>query len=81
MSHYSDRFLLDGRDKDMTEKWLKQIIHRIDFMQIHLFNFEQEGEKAHVKGKVNTNLIEQNLVIPMIIKEKGRWKWFGNQKK
>lgn len=81
MSHYSDRFLLDGRDKDMTEKWLRQIIHRIDFMEVRLSNFEQENEKAHVKGKVKTNLIEQNLVIPMIIKENGHWKWFGNQKR
>ena len=39
-----------------------------------------EGDRAWLLGEAETNLGPFPLVTKALVKENGRWKWFGNQK-
>ncbi len=82
MVHYSESFLLNDRDKKGTELFWKNLLKRISIrgFKVALTRFQRQGALARVWGFVTLNGRESPLRIPMIIKEEGEWKWYGDDK-
>jgi hypothetical protein len=90
MAHYSDRFFHSGVNKAFYERWLETHPEssppRGATCEPTVTVFELHGDRAYVDGfflqkpKDDTNALKGPMNFQQIIKEQGRWKWFGNQK-
>jgi hypothetical protein len=88
MAHYSDRFLNSGVQKAYMEQYI--VTHPEDLprpgaiIESTVTTFEARGDRAYVDGfckaKDDPNAPKAPMSLQQIIKEQGRWKWFGNQK-
>ncbi len=90
MAHFSDRYLHSGVQKAYQEQWYRT--HPEMFpppgrtLEPVVTVYEGQGDRAYVDGflLVKTQDGTTNAKAPMnikqIIKEQGRWKWFGNQR-
>ncbi len=81
LSFYSDKFLLNGKGKDtVRQTWQKamQSSPKRTF-KVLLTKFKQEGDIGRVAGTILTNGHTLPLRTNMMIKEKGVWRWYGNQ--
>jgi hypothetical protein len=90
MSNFSDRYLNNGTSKAAMEQWFRfhpfsPITAGSDSWQATVMFFEAQGDKAYLAGffggKLKTGA-PTGSVIPdnQIIREDGKWKWYGNQK-
>ena len=92
MAHYSDRFLLNGGNKAITEQWFRNDptspVHQQGAMPCEptVTVFEPRGDKAYVDGffldkaKGDAVAVKVPMLSQQIINEHGEWRWFGNQK-
>jgi hypothetical protein len=88
MGHFSDRFLNSGRKKG----WLEEQIRRLPpaspglTLEPVVTVYEPREDRVYVDGfmiaksKDDPNGRKTLLGYQQIIKEQGRWKWYGNQK-
>ncbi len=81
MSHYSEHYLQNRRDKSATTVFWRRLLTKSSFQTFHitLTRFEQKDDIANVSGTVTANKRVSKLMISQIIKESGQWKWYGNQ--
>jgi hypothetical protein len=87
MAHYSDRFLHSGAQKGFWEGIFRRFR---DFMPVQsaatVTVFESHGDRASIdgffldRGRDEAASHKAPMVFQQIIKEQGRWKWFGNQR-
>jgi len=80
MLHYSDRFFNDGNGKSKVEGVWKRYLLMVTSCKISTTGFESQGDKAHLAGFITINNRKSPLKGSPIIKENGKWRWFGNQK-
>ncbi len=80
MLHYSDQFLNHGNSKTEVEGIWKRYLLTIPSCKISTTGFEFQGDKAHLAGFTTYNNRKSPLRTSPIVKENGKWKWFGNQK-
>jgi CubicO group peptidase (beta-lactamase class C family) len=77
---FSDRFLHDGGTKQSALKLLMESLSYASEAEIILTKFELDGDIARVEGIIKDKYFEVPLAPGgMLIKEDGRWKWYGNQ--
>ena len=77
---FSGRFLHNGGGKQMTLAVLMGAMSYWSKCRLVLTRFEPEGEVARVEGVIQDPYFEIPLLPgAMLIKEQGRWKWYGNQ--
>jgi hypothetical protein len=88
MGHFSDRFLNSGRKKG----WLEEQIRRLPpaspdlTLEPVVTIYEPRGDRTYLDGfmilksKDDPNGRKTLLGYQQIIKEQGRWKWYGNHK-
>jgi hypothetical protein len=79
-ANYSNRYLSSGRTKGERERFYRQVFGSITSFQIVITDFMAAGEKAYLTGFATTNFGKVPLQDTSIIKEKGQWKWYGNQR-
>jgi hypothetical protein len=85
MAHYSDRFLHSGLQKAFYERMIRTNPIPEGTAQATVTVFEPRGDTAYIDGfffrtaKDGTS-VKAPMLFQQIIKEQGRWKWFGNQK-
>jgi hypothetical protein len=84
MTHYSDRYLNYGRDKQGEEGVWWQIFSVIapntTFYEASVTGFELQDDKAYVTGFFTDNDGKHPMGSSgVMIKEDGQWKWYGNQ--
>lgn len=90
MSHYSDRYLLDGRGKEDTRNFWQFNLKRAPYKDLRearffITSYEPRSDIAEINGYVKSNTgIDPLGADPdeplLIVFEDGKWKWFGNQK-
>ncbi len=90
MSHYSEKYLLDGRNKEETQRFWEFNTTRAPYKDLKearffITSYESRGDIAEINGCVKSNTgIDPIGADPdeplLIILEGGRWKWYGNQK-
>jgi len=90
MGHFSDGYLQSGGNKASQERDYRA--HPEMFpppgvtLEPVVTIYEPHGDRAYVDGfilvnaKNGTNPVKAPLYNRQIIKEQGRWKWYGNQK-
>ena len=77
----SDRFLVSGATKQMFVKVLSQSPRYMKTYEIVCTRFDVNGDIAVVDFAIQDKFFEMPLVRGlMLIREDGRWKWYGNQK-
>ncbi len=81
MTYYSNDFLLNGRDKEGSKRMLTSLYSQIpvNSICIQLSQFSQTGSIADVAGTLHLNSRSTKLIVPKIIEENGKWKWYGDQ--
>jgi hypothetical protein len=81
MTHYSDGYLFSGIRKKEEEQSLRTVIRTVRSCEIGITEFIPAGEKAYLAGFTRYGPgVESMLTSTVIIKENGRWKWYGNQR-
>ena len=91
MAHYSDRFLLNGGNKAITEQWFRNdptspVQQGAMPCEAIATVFEPRGDKAYIDGfmldkaKGEAAAVKVPMLSQQIIQEHGEWRWFGNQK-
>lgn len=81
VSAVSDRFLVNGAGKEMFLGVILDSLAYIKTIKFVLTGFEPEGDTARIEGAIQDKYFEAPLSPGiMLIKEDGRWKWYGNQK-
>jgi len=90
MSHYSDRYLLDGRGKEDTRRFWQFNFTRAPYKDLRearffITSYELRSDIAEINGYVKSNTgIDPLGTDPdeplLIIFEDRQWKWYGNQK-
>ncbi len=80
MECYSDKFLMDGKNKQAIEEFIGTVILNITSFDPTITAFEPQGDKVWVTGFIAVNLGKTPFATQMMVKESGRWKWWGNQK-
>lgn len=82
MTYYSNEFLLNGRDKEESKRMLTSLYSQIPINSIciQLSQFSKTGSIADVTGTLHLNSRSTQLIVPKIIEENGKWKWYGNHK-
>jgi methyltransferase (TIGR00027 family) len=90
MSHYSNRYVLDGRGRDETKRFWEFNSTRAPYRDLRearffITSYEPRGDIAEINGYVKSNTgIDPLGADPdeplLIIKEDGSWRWYGNQK-
>jgi hypothetical protein len=80
VSRFSDKYLNTGMTKGKMEQELKQVIDRMTSFEIVITDFVPAGDRAYLAGFTMTNLGKLPITNTAIIKENGRWKWYGNQR-
>ena len=82
MALYHKDYLDDGRDKAKQREFLLKVMPVIKQYQVNITDYEMKGNKAVIQGTVKTEYGVQQLPAgAMIIKQDGKWYWYGNQKK
>lgn len=77
----SDRFLVFGATKRMFLGIFLDTMSYIKTIKLVLTGFEVEGDIARVQGAIVDKYFEAPLLPgTLLIREDGRWKWYGNQK-
>ena len=80
MSHFSDRFINSGTRKAEMERVLRPFTDRITSLEIIVTDFVPAGDRAYLAGYTVGWWGKAALLQTSIIKEKGEWKWYGNQR-
>lgn len=85
MTHFSDRYLSNGLNKQRQAEVYRQVLTviapNITFWKTSVTGFELQGDNAYVTGFVTDNNGKHPIGSPgVMIKEDGQWKWYGNQK-
>ena len=81
LTHFSDDFLNSGRTKSSLAGHYRMVCRAVKKYRIRVDQCRIKGDRAWLLGKAETNLGPFPLVTKALVKENGRWKWFGNQKK
>jgi hypothetical protein len=77
---FSDRFLHDGATKQMALKFLSGISSYTAEAKIIITKFEPEGDEVKIDVFLKDKYFEAPFMTgSKLIKENGRWKWYGNQ--
>ena len=77
---FSDRFLINGINKQTFLKLLSGAISYVSEAKFILTKFEPEGNIAKFEGVRKDKYFELPLTSgSMLIKENGQWKFYGNQ--
>ena len=63
-----------------VERFWRQFIGPITSCEVGITELGQEGDKVYLTGFFIRNGVKFPLGGTSIIKEKGEWKWYGNQK-
>jgi hypothetical protein len=79
--YYSDQFLNNGINREFIGAYVTMIIGPKSY-QINITKFESQGKQAHIAGFVATPNDKYPLLDfnSYLIKENGKWKFYGNQK-
>ena len=91
MANFSDQFLNQSVKKAFFEQWFRNnpaspIQLGITSYEPTVTIFEAQGDKAFVDGfftskrRDDANAVKVPMGFRQIIKEKGQWKWYGDQK-
>jgi hypothetical protein len=76
----SDRFLHNGVTKQMALRFLKGTSSYTSEAKIITTKFESEGDGAEIDVWLKDKYFEAPFMTgSKLIKEKGHWKWYGNQ--
>jgi len=76
----SDRFLHHGVTKQMALRFLSETSSYISDAKIVITRFEPKGDEAELDAWLEDKYFEAPFMVGcMLIKENGRWKWYGNQ--
>jgi hypothetical protein len=82
MANFSDKYLNTGaRKKEMEQHW-RQVISSLPPVlgKMVITDFVPEGDKAYLAGFVIVPGARFPIQDTSIIKENGKWKWYGNQR-
>jgi hypothetical protein len=80
MSHYSDGYINSGVKKREVERTWRQLIRFYLSEKGAITDFETAGDRVYLAGFVSSNRGKNPLGCTPITKEKGEWKWYGNQR-
>jgi hypothetical protein len=80
MAHYSDRYLESGQRKGEAEHIWRLMAGFLMSFQIGVADVVVEGDRVHLAGFFNSNGVKTSIHGSSIIKENGKWKWYGNQR-
>jgi hypothetical protein len=82
MDSFSDRFLQYGTKKQALEPLFQGLFMAISSMEPNVTGFEPQGDKAFLTGFWSGNFgkVSMETSNAYLIKENGKWKWYGNQK-
>lgn len=82
MEYYSDRFLQYGMNKKRLEQLVQTLLMATTSLEPKVTGFELQGDKAYVTGFWSGNFGKASMAAgnSFLIKENGKWKWYGNQK-
>lgn len=83
MSFFSERYLHEGRDKAQRRAFTLEWINDLTRHEIQLTRFTPiDGHRAFIEGRGDDNFVGFVIGPEMqVIKENGRWKLYGNQKR
>jgi hypothetical protein len=84
-THFSDNFKLDGRNRDQRLSFLSGPAASgfFDKYEYKLTKFDVDKNNpniVHHDGYVNIGFADRTFTGHMLIKEDGKWKFYGNQK-
>jgi hypothetical protein len=79
IDHFSDKYLNNAIDKKMVVAYMENVLAMIPSHKISIRGFEEEQDKAYLAGFVSIGSMKLPLTGSPIIKENGKWKWYGNQ--
>jgi len=85
MNNFSEKFLNDGATKDMASGYWAFVVNSPSFAEVNslkiiVTELSFNGDTASLTGFVRSNA-GLDLFESIIIKENGKWKHYGNQKK
>jgi hypothetical protein len=91
LANYSDQFSHNTMNKAIMEQWFRNdrfspIQRGVTLSEAIVTFFETQGDKAYLdgfynsKGRDDTKPLKLPIGGQQIIKENGRWTWYGNQK-
>jgi hypothetical protein len=80
MAGYSDKYLNSGMRKGEIERFLRPFVGRLTSFEMVITDFVLDGDRAYIAGFVQNNLGTATLAETSLIKENGKWKWYGNQR-
>jgi hypothetical protein len=80
MTHYSDKYLNSGVRKGEMERFWSQYVGSVTSVEVGVTDFQAEADRVHLAAFLNWNKLKHVLQMGSIIKEKGEWKWYGNQR-
>ncbi len=80
MERYSETFRDNGRNKQAVRQFYESVIMTIESFDPVVTAFETRGDKVWLSGFVAVNQGRQPLGNLCMVKDNGKWKWFGNQK-
>ena len=76
----SDRFLYDTVGKQMALKFLSGALPYTSEMKIIITMFESEGDEVKIDVWLKDKYFEAPFMTgTKLVKENGKWKWYGNQ--
>lgn len=81
MAQYHKDFKSDGRDFEATKAiFLQYAANLAGKWDIEITDLKIEGNMAEIDGKLANVYTTASLKGTKLIKEDGRWKWYGNRK-
>jgi hypothetical protein len=81
MNHYSDHFLRMGNKKKERELFWRLWIGKVSSCETGITDFIPSEDKAYLTGFWGGQWGRRHMLDGIaIIKENGKWKWFGDQK-
>jgi hypothetical protein len=80
MTYYSEGYLDSGERKGERERFWRQWIGGFTSSRTVITDFVPAGDRAYLTGFVITPIGTLSISETSIIKENGRWKWYGNQR-
>ncbi|KAB7619530.1 alpha/beta fold hydrolase [Alkalilimnicola sp. S0819] len=81
MANYHPDFQSDGRDYEAQTNLYKTYGNQLKAKyEVEITGLEIEGDKALVDGAITTSFGKANLKGTYLIKEDGKWMWYGNRK-
>ena len=79
-SFISDRFLYDGTTKQMLLRYVSATIPYTSEAKFIIVKFSLEGDIANIDVVLRDKYFQSPIMTgSKLIKEDGRWKWYGNQ--